>query len=300
MLLLSCLLLVTAWRVLFVPSQPLWVDEAESGINALTILERGYPADHYLGVPIYENILLTTWPDSEEYEFKDASYSDRGMAIYHGWLPLYSIAAAYALSGIHSDRDDRGPPTVRHGSQELIRRTVVPRIPSILFATLFLGCIYHLGHRVSGCDTAWSVLVAAAFAHPIVSFGWQARYYSATLAFSALSGLAVWNLTRRRRWRDSVATGFALVLLFHTHSLSFLIVTAVLIADVPFTFKQPRCLSKLMLTGAVVALGIVPWMFWTGFLNAAAAIPSAWPLLAFPQDFFALRGLRLVKCSWAS
>src|SRR4029453_8806692 len=119
-LLLSCLLLATAWRVLFVDSQPLWVDEAESGINALTILERGYPADHYLGLPIYENILLTTWPNSEEYEFKDASYSDRGMAIYHGGLPLYSIAAAYALSGIHPDQDDRGPPTVRHGSQELI------------------------------------------------------------------------------------------------------------------------------------------------------------------------------------
>jgi hypothetical protein len=287
LLLLSCLLLATALRLSFVNSVHLWVDEAESGINALTILERGYPADRYLGLPIYENILLTTTPDSEEYEFKDSSYSDRGMAIYHGWLPLYSIAAAYALSGIHPDQDDGGPPTVRHSSQELIRRTVVPRVPSILFAVLFLSCTYHLGRTVSGYDTAWSLLMATAFAQPFVWFGWQARYYSATLAFSALSGLAVWNFTRRGRWRDSVATGLALVLLFHTHSLSFLILKALLLVNVPLGFKQPRYLSKLLLTEAVVALGIVPWMYWTGFFNAATGIPSAWPLLAFPQDFVA-------------
>jgi hypothetical protein len=284
-LLLSCFLLAAALRFSFVDSVQLWVDEAESGINALTILERGYPADHYLGLPIYENVLLTTTPDSEEYEFKDPSYSDRGMAIYHAWLPLYSIAAAYALSGIHPDQDNGGPPAVRHSSQELIRRTVVPRIPSILFAVLFLGCAYRLGRTVSGYATAWSLLMPMAFADPFVWFGWQARYYSATLAFSALSGLAVWNLTRRGRWRDSVAAGLALVLLFHTHSLSFLILTALLLVNVPVGFKQPRWLSKLMLTGTVVALGIVPWMFWTGFLNEGARIPSAWPLLAFPQDF---------------
>ena len=119
------------------------------------------------------------------------------MAIYHGWLPLYSIAAAFALAGIHPDHDDGGPPAVRHGAHELVRRTVVPRIPSIVFAVLFLICTYHLGRAVSGHDTAWALLVATAFAQPFVWFGWQARYYSATLAFTALAGLAVWNLTRR-------------------------------------------------------------------------------------------------------
>src|SRR5262245_27152644 len=87
--LLSCVVLGVMLRVSFVNSRPLWVDEAESGINALTILERGYPSDRYLGLPIYENVLISTTPDSEEYEFRDSSYSTRGMAIYHGWLPLY-------------------------------------------------------------------------------------------------------------------------------------------------------------------------------------------------------------------
>jgi hypothetical protein len=284
-LLLSCLMAATAVRLSFINSEPLWVDEAESSINALTILERGYPADRYLGLPIYENVLLTTWPDSEEYEFKDSSYSDRGMAIYHGWLPLYSIAAADAFAGIHPDVDDGRPPVVRHPSQELSRRTIVPRAPSIVFAVLFLWSIYRLARTISGADTAWSVLIAASFAQPIVWFGWQARYYSATLAFTALSGLAIWTFTRRGTWRDSVLTGLALALLFHTHSLSFLILTGVLLVNAPVGLGRPRWISKLLLTGAIVACGVVPWMYWTNFFNAATQIPAAWPLLAFPSDF---------------
>ena len=285
MLLLSCLLAATAVRLAFINSEPLWVDEAESSINALTILERGYPSDRYLGLPIYENVLLTTSPDSEEYEFKDSSYSDRGMAIYHGWLPLYSIAAADAFAGIRPDVDDGRPPVVRHTSQELTRRTIVPRAPSIVFAVLFLWSIYRLARTISGGDTAWSVLMAASFAQPIVWFGWQARYYSATLAFTALSGLAIWMFTRRGSWRDSVLTGLALVLLFHTHSLSFLILTGVLLVNAPIGLGRPRWISKLLLTAAIVACGVVPWMYWTNYFHAATRIPSAWPLLAFPSDF---------------
>ena len=44
-------------RLSFVDRTPLWVDEAdeaESSINALTILDHGYPTDRYLGLPLYE------------------------------------------------------------------------------------------------------------------------------------------------------------------------------------------------------------------------------------------------------
>ena len=75
--------------------QPLmWCDEAESAINALTVLEHGYPTDKYLGKPIYENVFSEPWPESEEYEFRDSSYSKRGLAVYHGWLPLYVMAGS--------------------------------------------------------------------------------------------------------------------------------------------------------------------------------------------------------------
>ena len=100
---------------------------------------------------------------------------------------------------------------MRHGVPEFTRRTVVPRIPSILFAALFLIGAYGLGRAASGPDTAWALFVAAALAHPFVSFGWQARYYSATLALTALGGWMIWRYLVHARWRDAVAAGLALV-----------------------------------------------------------------------------------------
>jgi hypothetical protein len=284
-LLVACLLAGAAVRLAFVRNEPLDLDEAESSISALSILERGYPADQYLGLPIYENVLLTTSPDSPEYEFGNSNDAHPGMAIDRGWLPLYSIAAAFEVAGIRPDVDDGRPPTVRHSAEELARRTIVPRIPSIVFAVVFLFSIYQLGRTISGGDTAWSALMASAFAQPIVWFGWRAHDYSATLALSTLTGLAGWKLTRCGRWRDSVVTGLALILLFYTHVLSFVILAGVLLANIPFGVDRPRWWPKLLLTTGIAASGIAPWLYSTHFFQAAAQIPMAWPLLSFPNDF---------------
>jgi hypothetical protein len=101
----------------------LFRDEAESAINALTILEHGVPTDRYLSLPIYENTLTRPWPDSEEYEFKDTSYSDRGFAVYHGWLPLYAIAASFVIFDIVPDKAT-DPPQVRHDDVHMRRRAL--------------------------------------------------------------------------------------------------------------------------------------------------------------------------------
>jgi len=284
-LLLACLVLATALRLSFAVGEPFWEGEADSNINALSILERGYPADHYLGIPIYENVLLTTSPGSREYEFGSASHSARGTVVDHSWLPLYSIAAAFAFAGIHPDVDDGRPPTARHGSSEFRKRMIVPRVPSVVFAALFLFFVYRLGRMMFGGDTAWSMLMAAAFAQPVVSFGWRVGDYSATLALTALTGIAVWKLTHEGAWRHSVLAGVALILLFHTHLLSFMILSAVLLANVPFALDQPRWKSKLLLTGVIVIAGLAPWWYWTNFFAVSTRMPMAWPLLAFPSDF---------------
>src|SRR5262245_29805014 len=90
LLALTYALALRAWDL---GATPFRVDEAESSINALSILQHGLPVDHYLGLPVYENTLTRPWPESPEYEFKDSSYSGRGLAIYHGWVPLYATAA---------------------------------------------------------------------------------------------------------------------------------------------------------------------------------------------------------------
>src|SRR5205809_2724665 len=96
-------------------------DEAESAINALTILEHGVPTDRYLDLPVFENTLTQPWPDSFEYEFKDTSYSNRGLAIYHGWLPLYAMAPSFVILDISPD-NPTDPPRVRHDDTNMRRR----------------------------------------------------------------------------------------------------------------------------------------------------------------------------------
>src|SRR5215831_2637822 len=98
---LSFLLLTgLACRIYDLGRSPLWGDEAESSINALTILQKGVPADTYQGRPLFENWMIRPWPNNPEFEFRDISYSDRHVAVYHGWLPLYSIALSFRLFGI--------------------------------------------------------------------------------------------------------------------------------------------------------------------------------------------------------
>jgi hypothetical protein len=130
---------------------PLWTDEAETSINALTILEYSVPVDQYLGVAMFENALTVPWPDSPEYEFRDSSYSSRGLGIYHGSLPLYLTAASFALNGIQPDTST-DPLTVQHNPEEIYRRTVPARIPAVASGMLFLVAIFIAGQALYGED----------------------------------------------------------------------------------------------------------------------------------------------------
>src|ERR1700677_174502 len=159
----------------------LWCDEAESSINALTILQQGYPTDHYLGLPVYENTLVRKWPENSEYEFRDVSYSDKGVAIYHGWLPLYAIAGSFAL---HHIAPDEPSIEVKNTIEEWKRRTVAARLPSVLFGELFLVFAFLAGTALYGRDAGWISLLALTFNPWHGDLSRQARYYSAAVAIS--------------------------------------------------------------------------------------------------------------------
>src|SRR5262245_30728503 len=178
----ALVVLAVALRAVHLGWPPLWVDEAESALNALTILAEGTPRDQYLGIPLYENTLVRPWPESAEYEFKDISYSDRGLAIYHGWIPLYAIAGAFRLAGVTPEAARRGTPPADGSTAELVRWTAVPRWPSVAFGGLFVLAAFGLGRRVGGTEVGWATALAASVANIFIFFGRQARYYSATLA----------------------------------------------------------------------------------------------------------------------
>ncbi len=278
--LLVLLALGTGLRVWTAGSTPLWEDEAESSINAQTILKHGIPTDHFLGQPIYENIMFRPWPGNAEYEFKDLSYSDRGVVAYHGWLPLYSIAGSMAVFGQEPDRL-AGTLVPQHGQDTVVRRTWVPRVPAVLFGLVFMVLMYMLGRSMGGPAAGWSALMYAAVAKKNVYYGSQARYYSLTLMLIAGCGWALWKIARRGRWRDYLLGGLMLVLLFHTHITSCFGMCVVGTVSLPWHRAHRRVWEKRGLLLLIVLAGTLPWVWWTGFLGHTQGIPAAWRMQGF-------------------
>jgi hypothetical protein len=273
-----------ALRLHYLDVGPLWVDEAESSINALTILQYGYPVDHYLGLPIFENTLVKPWPGHPEYEFKDLSYSNRGLAIYHGWLPLYSIAASFAAYGIRPDQVGASPPPPRD-LEELKRRTRAARLPAVIFAALFLAVCYIAGATLYGRDAGATALIAAAVLSTHIEIAIQARYYSALVTVSTLAGLMLWLMLTKGGWKHYLIGAGAFLLLFFTHLVTFAAALSVLAVFTPVLVLRGRPeVWKLTAFGLILSAGIVPWVIATGFLSGLGAIPPARAYLKFPGD----------------
>jgi hypothetical protein len=261
-------------------------DEAESGINALTILEHGIPVRNYLGMPVYENTLVKPWPDNSEYEFRDSSYSDRGIAIYHGWLPLYVMAATFRATGVRPDLpQDR--PRVMHDEPEMRARTRAARLPAVLFAGVFLAAVYAAGCVMSGRIAGASAMAIAAFAAPCVEYGRQARYYSAALAFGTLAFLALWQLTRRGTWGSYGFWASSLLLLFFSYAVAFAAALGAWLVVMPWALRRPDAVRKSLVAVALLTVAIVPWLVLTGAIHNHTGIPPARSLLVFPRDYAA-------------
>jgi hypothetical protein len=277
--------------------RPLWEDEAESSINALTILQHGYPSDHYLGIPIFENVLIRESPQDPEYEFRDVSYSDRGIAIYHGWLPLYAIAASFAISG----RGPDGPPAdlhVRYTQEENRRRTRIARIPSVLLSMLFVVIVYVSGRILCGPEAAWIAASLGAFHNTAIDMSLQARYYQAEVTVGTCCCLMLWLMLTRANWKYYLMGALAFILLFYVHIIAFVAAGIMCAVVLPLQLRgAPARLKKILAFGAIVAAGITPWLFLSGFLRAPRYFPAAAQMIRLGdvltivkdnQDFFVL------------
>lgn len=281
-----------------------WCDEAESSINALTILQHGVPTDSYLGLPVFENMLSEPWPagtaGSEEYEFRDSSYSPRGLAVYHAWLPLYSIAGSLKLFGIEPDAAD-GSLVPRHSDGEILRRTIAARVPSVIYGIAFLVMLFLLGREMFGRDAGWAALLAATFAGPIIHIARQARYYSLTVALCTACCLLAWRMYRHGRWRDFILGGIAFAALFHTHILTCLIACIATGLLVPSLIQRGHFV-RLCVFGGIITAAVLPWVLLTGFLDTASSVPKArdlifwrdlllWPMGKWPVTLVLATGM---------
>lgn len=279
-------LLLAAALALRLPAMwtlPFWVDEAESSINALAILEHGVPTDTFLGAPIFENMLVRPWPEHPELEFRDISYSDRGVTVYHGWLPLYAIAAAFRVGGIAAPppaADWRLSPDVATMRFE----TVTARLPSLLFSMAFVVLTGLAAGRMAGRDAALAALVLTGLSSSLVVVGSYARYHAATLALSALAANALWRVSSRGSARDHTWLAVAVVLLFHTHLIAFATVVAVAVVGLLIPPVRLTRAARLFLTLAVAGLACLPWFVLSGFAEHLQVVSQGPRLLDFSID----------------
>lgn len=277
---------------------PFWVDEAESAINGLTILEHGVPTDRYLDLPIFENVLVEPWDSSiagdgaleaAEYEFRDVSYSREGTAVYHGWLPLYAIAAALWLADI-APAVRTPAPEVQHAPPELLGRIVAPRVPAVVFSIAFVVLMFWAGRRLGGPTVGWVALLVASLAQRCVHFGVQARYYSLTMLLGTVAVTLVWIILRRGRWRDDLTFAATAILLFHTHVLSSFVACCVFALAHALRWKRGAALgasvARVAATAAIVAAGTLPWAIANDFFGATAEVPRVTSVVRFPEDLW--------------
>ncbi len=263
---------------------PMWVDEAESSINALTILQHGVPTHSYLGLPIYENSLTIATPGSAEYEFRDSSYSSTGLATYHAWLPLYAIAASFSVFGIQPDSSGA---RVQHDAAARRWRTIAGRAPAVVFGCAGLIALFFAGLSLYGRDAAWTALVAGALSVSHIDNDSQARYYSATVLLSVVCCFVVWHALRTREWRHYLWAALPFTLLFHTHLLTFLALSIAFGVMTLLAVRRDRSVVlKLCAFTAIVTAFTLPWMIATGFFQQNASAPRAWLLLTFPRDLW--------------
>jgi hypothetical protein len=260
---------------------PLWADEAESAINALTVLRDGVPTRDYLGIPTFENTLIERSPQSPEYEFTDISYSPDGLAIYHGWLPLYAIAASFRLFGITPDPPG-GPLVARHDSDARWERTVAARLPSVFFGMITLVLLFCAGSDLFGRRAGLIAAGLGAFTNSIIFLQQQARYYSAAVMIGLLAGWLVWRMLRRGNWGDYALAGFALTALFYTHVVSFIAMCLIASAGALAT-QRPRKYSKFAVHVAILLVCCGSWLLLTGYFRHLAHVPMAWQLFS-PRD----------------
>lgn len=274
-ILCGLVLIAVALRSYRLGASPMWVDEAESSVNALTIVGNGLPGDRFLGLPLFENVLVRPWPESAEYEFRDVSYSDRGLAVYHSWLPLYAIAAAFRLAGVTPEAASHGTPVRDSSAAEIVYWSAIPRIPSVLFGALSVVAAWALGRRTAGDPAAIAMSTAFAVSAFLVDIGRQARYYSALVAGTTVCGLAIWHAWRRGRLIDHALVGLAVGGVFHIHSVSAVAMSLLYVAMWPLAGAQTRVWLRMALAGFISAALILPWAAWSGLLSQTNWTPAA-------------------------
>ncbi len=232
----------------------LWQDEAETTINSLQVIERGYPHGTFKGKPIYENASFIPSP-SEKYEFESTNYYGTKYERNKGWLTYYWQALFLKLFGFSN---------------------FVARLPFLLLFIPVFGLIYLIGKNFFSEKVGILAAVLYSLNYHSIIYERQARYYVVVTFFSLLCFYIFYLALTKNKWRYYLLSAIVLILFYYTHLVSALCVSIFFILAHVYYQRHIRGIinKKLILVFVLTALCLLPWIYLVKFWMVAGIFNS--------------------------
>lgn len=215
----------------------MWQDEAETALLGRNTLRFGVPK-------VWDGVNLVT--QYYPYDF------DRHLVFQKPWLPLYAVAASFALLG---------------------EGTAQARLPFALCGLLTVYLTWRVGARLTGGPLVGALAaLLLTLSLPFVLYARQCRWYTLAMALTLLLIEGEDRLEEPRGW---LWFGIPAALLFHVNFLTLGVTLAGLMAGRVWTRGGTRAVTgNLVRAFLVMAAAALPWMalFTTfGFVADSAA-----------------------------
>lgn len=260
-LLVLLILLGVGLRIAASRGKWLWQDEAETTINSLQVLERGFPYDLFKGKPLFENRSFIA-SDDPKYAFQPTNYAGSNFERNKGWLTFYYEALFLKIFGFN---------------------TWSARLP---FAFLFAAAAYILfllGSRLFSRNTALASVALYSVNYYSIIHERQARYFTLEVAVTLFCLLACYNAITSQRWRWYLASSLGIILLFSTHipaSIAFGVLF--LLAHILYSRTLRTLIHAKVLTAvALVLAAVTPWAIMVRLWNVGGAFGSHYATLVW-------------------
>ncbi len=247
------ILIISAFLIGNLSNAPLWQDEAESALNALTISPANLIPKGSLdgNTALLHEMALYYKTDDPKYEYLPTHYLETPYVTIHGWLPYYFIRVGIGIFG----KNEFGP-----------------RFFSVVFFGLTLATLYWMVRQCSNPSLALCVMAYCSLMPTMLGYAMQARYYSYALFFNLFGVFSFCRFLRtqsRARFWIWVASE---VMLYYTYISAFLlhqVVFALLLL-----ISRRDLLKRYILQALFAGLSALPHLLVTKFPLLALKLPA--------------------------
>jgi hypothetical protein len=245
--------LITALLVGNLSNVPLWQDEAESALNALTISSGNLiPKGSADGTTaLLHEMALYYKADGPKYEYLPTHFLETPYVTIHGWLPYYFIRLGIGIFG---------------------KNEIGPRFFSVIFFGLALAVLYVMIRGIASPVLALCVVGYFSLMSNMLGFSMQARYYSYALFFNLFAVFSFYRFTQSQSRVRFWVLAASEVMLYYTYLSAFYLHQIVFVLFILLTRRD--LLRRYVIYAAFVGMFALPHILVTKFPLLALRIPA--------------------------